>query len=722
MDVRWFSLPRLILFFCGFTSVLSQRGFTICDLPGCDCIVKAASWKVVNCSLLDGQLVNFEETTIPKEALEIYITGGEEIIFAAKTFNALPGLTLIEIKRAGKIVMEKKSFYNINSSSLLIQIRNCDEIVIRTGAFEYVQCPVSTEIFDILYINIEQAAFSKLYNGTFKNVKKMRLQEKSFDFKNQGHIGRLGPVAVIIFDNVTIPEIPREVFLKPLASVSFHNSVIGDIHTDAFKAAEISSISIVGTVLNRIHEGAFTGRTLICDFKISKCNISKLQTRSIMAAVGNFTLSHSIITDIEPRAIMTTVAKVEIIGNQIFNFNTRGTVFNNWNKINIDDNIIKRLYPNFVEASAGPENEKLSFKGNEIYTTDEGALSFLSQLDDKFIIFDDNFFNQSCNCSIDEWVESITNNSQKVKLVMDTSFCPVDEFLSRCFSLPVGIINIQNFTEKTCVNFTVCEPYEGKTRVVDTTSKIFLPEDDSAKQSWLIFMITVVSLFILAILVTFIILLVRGGRWLKENGYFRNMHYANNELSNDDEGTIVTLDDNNERLKIPEDLTMEFLQVLSVRLDDPNTHQEAAEMIERLYDMFIVDDGYENNNRQEEEAHLYEELGNLNLQIPPPPYEEDKEVANGPRSILRLIEEKVNQQADDGESSKAKVSMMGVYSEPSDAKPISNLYDFLKDGGERTERRDSKDTMKSNGSTGSRPLPSTPKEAFDIEAGPSTKF
>lgn len=48
---------------------------------------------------------------------------------------------------------------------------------------------------------------------------------------------------------------------------------------------------------------------------------------------------------------------------------------------------------------------------------------------------------------------------------------------------------------------------------------------------------------------------------------------------------------------MPEELTVEFLHELSKRLDDASTHQEASEMIERLYEMFIVDESYENNNR-----------------------------------------------------------------------------------------------------------------------------
>lgn len=97
----------------------------------------------------------------------------------------------------------------------------------------------------------------------------------------------------ISFDNVAIPQVPKEAFLKPLASIMFYNCHIGDLHTDALKAAEISSVIISNTTLNHIQEGAFTDRTLIMDLKIVKCKISKIKTRAIMAATGNFSITHS---------------------------------------------------------------------------------------------------------------------------------------------------------------------------------------------------------------------------------------------------------------------------------------------------------------------------------------------------------------------------------------------------------------------------------------------
>ncbi|XP_056648045.1 uncharacterized protein LOC130452678 [Diorhabda sublineata] len=711
MGVRWFFL--LWMFFCvctlRFISVTAQE-FTMCDIQQCHCTIKAASWKIVNCSLHEGQIVNFENAKVPNEAVEIYVTGGREITFASKTFNGIRGLSLIYIDGTQKIVMENKSFYHITSSSLLIQIKNCDELIIKTGAFDYLQSSVSTEVFDVNFASIESAAFCQLYNSTFKNVRLLKLQERAFDFKNERNKAATGPVSVIIFENVEIQKIPSEVFLTPLASVSFHNCKIGEILQDAFKGFQISSIIMDATTIENVHEGAFTGRTLICDFKITNCSVSTLHSNAILAAVGNFSLSHSIVTDIESGAINATVARSEICNNEIFNIHPTAIVINNWNVIDMENNIIKHLYANFLLPLKGADNEKLSFKGNEIYNMDETALGFLSNVDTNILTFDDNFFNQTCDCFIDAWIEKIANSNQ-LKLIKGTSFCTVNAYLSNCFSLPIGIINIQNFTEKSCKNLTVCEPYEGKTRIVDTTSKIFVEEDDSAKQSWLIFMITIISLFIVAIVVTFIILLIRGGRWLKDKGYFRNVHYNNNDLSIE-EGTVVTVDEN-EKLEIPDELTLEFLQILSKRLDDPATHQDASEMIERLYEMFIIEDGYENNNRQEEEAHLYEELGNLNLQIPPPPYEEDRESAAGARSILKLMEEKFSQQVDVNNGN-GKPPVMSDYSEPTDA--AVHLYSELKNKGEKSDNKGSTDCLKSNESL------NNSKNDWLSKPGPSTKL
>lgn len=377
--------------------------------------------------------------------------------------------------------------------------------------------------------------------------------------------------------------------------------------------------------------------------------------------------------DIETRAVVTTVAKVEVVGNHIESFHTTGFIFSNWNRIIFDDNIIMHLYPNFIEVPLNPDIEMFSFRGNELYMIDQSALSYVSELDYKILIFDDNFFNKSCECSVYDWLEKIANSSQKAKILMNTSYCSVDNFLSLCYSIPIGIINMLNFTEKACSNLTVCKTYNAE--ILNETN-IFLQTDEFERENRLTIMFIVGGILVIIIVAISVVLLIKRGKWLKRKTYFRNMQY-NTQLKRSEEENTINTEDENEKLQIPEELTIEFLQVLSKRLDDPKTHQEASEMIERLYEMFIIEDNYENNNRQNEEPHLYEELGNLNLEIPPPPYEDDKCFqTNEPRNILKLMEEKFNKKYSDNEETKINPALAGDYSEPTDAE--IHLYSELR--------------------------------------------
>lgn len=413
------------------------------------------------------------------------------------------------------------------------------------------------------------------------------------------------------------------------------------------------------------------------------------------------------IHEIEPNAVMSTAAKIEIVGNEITSFNSSGFVLNNWNRIIINDNIIKNLHAHFIEANTNVEIERFSFKGNEIYHVENGALSFLSHVPEEALLFDDNFFNQSCDCNMREWLEDITNSSKRSKVAMDTSFCIVNEFLSKCYSLPEGIINIQNFTDRTCSNFTKCEPYKGVTKVVHTARKTFEnKKEDVDHRKWFVAIIGIVGCLLVAIIATFIILILRGNRRLK-GCFLGSAQYNNDEFfGNEDEGTVVTVADN-EKLQLPDELTLEFLQTLSQRLDDPTTHQEASEMIERLYEMFIVDDSYENNNR-DDDAHLYEELGNLNLQIPPPPYEDDRE--QNSRSILKLMEDKIHSNTD--EQGNGRPPLVSEYSEPNDA--AVHFYSEIKNKSGKPQML--------NSSNSSSPCRSMNGLSKSTEPGPSTKF
>lgn len=173
--------------------------------------------------------------------------------------------------------------------------------------------------------------------------------------------------------------------------------------------------------------------------------------------------------------------------------------------------------------------------------------------------------------------------------------------------------------------------------------------------------------------------------------------------------------DRNDKPDLPDELTPELLQTLRERLDDPSTHNEAREMIERLYEMFIVDESYTNNNRQEEEAHLYEELGNLQSHnnLASAASAEKLEQRDGAVSFLKLIEERFNMQT--GEHRENKPTLVVEYSEPTDA--AVHLYSELRQN--KAEGSEKTGSVKSNGSNMSqRPLPDKPLSGV---AGPSKR-
>ncbi|KAJ3661169.1 hypothetical protein Zmor_005579 [Zophobas morio] len=645
---------------------------------------------------------------IPPEASEIFITGGDRITLGPKSFDQMTGLTLLRIDSTRTLVMEKQSFRNVTTPSLLIQIQNCDQLSIKTGAFESLQSSIEVEIIRCASVNVEKTAFSKLRSALFKEIPKLTLAAEAFEFKKQGNIGKHGPVTTILFDNVTIATIPQHTFFSTLAEVKFHKSSIGEIHSNAFSPTQISSISFLHTNVDRIHGGAFINRTLIYNFKIEKCNIKKIEAGAITASMENLNVQHSSITDIQSGAIHSTVVTVDISDNEIGNLQSTGFVFNGWSNIAFEHNIVQFLHANSIVAPFSSDVVRFSFNGNEVYKSEPGALSFVPDLEDRVFIFKDNFFEQTCHCTLDEWIVELmnANATSKINKIVNNTFCRVNELLSKCFELKVGVINIQNFTELVCNsnNTIVCEPYRGETKIVNSTNTMFANDDPPPTTDWLAVIIGTSSVLVLLVIVTFIIMLIRGSRWLKRKGYFRKMQYIQNEHSNDEENTIETVDDG-DKLDISEDLTMELLQDLSKKLDDPMTHQEACEMIEQLYQKYIHSSGIENNNQQDEDAHLYEELGNL--QLTSTSQDPNKQQENGPRSILRIMEEKFNTHFEDIDADdNHRPPLVGEYSEPSDA--AVHLYSEVRQN--RESEGENKDSLKSRASSNMafRPLPDKP--------------
>lgn len=701
-----------------------------CRIPGCNCSDAAKTWNIINCTFNSTQIVEFTPGSIPSRTLEIAISGGGEVTLQPYTLNSPIGFQFLRVDGTGRFVIRKNAFLDLSSASLAFQVVNCDRLVIETHAFKNMQTPISVDVNRCSYVSIQSSAFSRLQDGKFRNIPYLDLAEDAFLFENQGIIGRHGPVSSLSFHNVIIPKIPTDTFHSSLAEISIKNSEIREIHTDAFKASQISAILFVNSTIHKIQSRAFSDRTLLINFKFTKCKIHLLEMGSVMASMTNLTVEHSKLTEIQTGAINSTVAKAIISDNEIGSFHSRGFVLNNWNRINMDNNIIKRAGSFFLDVPYNHEIQhyEFTFIGNEIYRVESNALSFMPDLHYTVqnLKFDNNFFNQTCHCDIDKWVlELLGNQGQDASFVLNTSFCTINALLARCFELQEGLINMHNFTQLVCgVEDSIkCEPYSGETKILDTTT-IIDTENTMDSNSNLILGLVLGAVVVIAISGTIVILLIRGGLWLKRKGYcmrFRNLHYRNEHPITEEEGTIVPIE-SRDKLDVPEELTPDILQRLREQLEDPTTHDDAREMIERLYELFITGESYTNNNKQDEEAHLYEELGNLQL---PAAAEHEKRLSETePFGFLRMMEEKYNTTA--LAILGTKPALVEEYSEPTDA--AVHLYSELQNKTDDVIDLDGKDSVKSfrsgtqrsnnSRSIAFRPLPEKPRSIFD-EAGPS---
>lgn len=342
-----------------------------------------------------------------------------------------------------------------------------------------------------------------------------------------------------------------------------------------------------------------------------------------------------------------------------------------------------------VTNSALDSERELSFTDNIVHAMDSGALLPIGQASKAVyrsrIV--GNKFGHPCHCDIRRWLDDTVGENNSNTFASD-NFCSVDSLLAQCYELTDSVIVIKNFTDVYCDDRN--SVIQCKTFAADANVGVNRPFGASEAQEEdkgnLILGLLLGLVLLVAVCGTIVILLIHGGLWLKRKGYcvrFKNFNYRTEEGSTEAEDIMVPVEKAPENL--PEELTQDLLQMLREKLEDPQTYNEAREMIERLYDHFIIEDSYTNNNRQDDETHLYEELGNLQQQNGGVQNggmlnggQQNDELVNGgpvdkspssrPFSFLRLIEERFN-------LTTPSSVLADEYSEPTDAEV--HLYSEL---------------------------------------------
>ncbi|CAB0013853.1 unnamed protein product [Nesidiocoris tenuis] len=395
------------------------------------------------------------------------------------------------------------------------------------------------------------------------------------------------------------------------------------------------------------------GRELRFDVEVFS-HLAHLESVTVRGVPKVYVKEHSLGV-VKAGALNITVATVLMADNMFSHVHTRGVTLKEWNTLVISNNTFKRVehdaftspsLPLAASRPGGPAEDYLvvteeptkahefNFTRNIMIEIHESAFNFPVG-DDSKVLIDNNFFIFNCHCEMYQ-VQSLMSGGKAA--MFDTGMCSIDETLSKCFQLPLGFVNMLNFTENICKvhGNIVCEEVQRDAavppNVPSITSAVDTTFDDVARERQIL-----TSLFAIMLVGVLVVTIVSAAMWVGRKGYCAKArrfllpstnsfvdHLTRIFSDGGDTPTVSvsrlsvheyaelqrkmeeakTLEDDDYPLEdkatqtLPEELTQELLQSLKEKLNDPENYSEARDMIEHLYDLIKVEENCNKNNRE----------------------------------------------------------------------------------------------------------------------------
>lgn len=364
-------------------------------------------------------------------------------------------------------------------------------------------------------------------------------------------------------------------------------------------------------------------------------------------------------SEVDTGAINTSAATVTFNNNEFQHLKQGSIVLHQWNHIAIDRNVFVDLESDAIKAEVGAAsapNFIFSFTDNRIQKAWPGSLKFaaISQSVNSARV-GNNYFNEKCSCKLENWIREVTGRNSSVTWMMDSSYCMVDNFLKKCLNLPEGYIGMRNFTQLICtqrdhINCEKPSPNPGPSVNPPSVGPHIYPRqkgffdmemsesEQLTREKRIIVIVCIVAVFVVVvvILASGILYMRRRGvcpklisgslinlsNWLSSNNGMTaatsarsisrlsvheyaglqaetrilEMDTQTEGTEDDDEGDVYPYTENKATQTLPEELTEEYLRDLQERLNDPDNHSQARDMIEHLYDLIKVEESCNNNN------------------------------------------------------------------------------------------------------------------------------
>lgn len=591
--------------------------------------------------------LTFSAENVPDRLEELKIIGGKHVYLSKELFSKTKILKLIHIENNSKVVISSGIFNHQNRYGVInVKIINNNFV-----QFESDSLKTSNNLFIKLnIINADRViirpdTFYELDSVNIYNVTSLELQENSFKLSAPK---TSTPTATVLFDNVTLKELPKGAFPSALDILTLRNCKIGYVSADSIRLIELRTFTIDNCSMDVWGNGAFSSRTLVLQLHISNSRLKTVQTDAFsLGGGGLLTIRNSTIKNIYSGAFNMTVATVVFINNTFENIRNMGftlTKDTSWRHMELENNTFKMLDANAFNAPYIPNDgdmKKDVFIFRRNYINNAAVNTFnLSVPNDINITVSDNYFGDVCHCNLSVTIKKLfSDTSEDIKQTLfETSKCKITKTISRCFNLPQGFMLMRNFTDSVCDLLSpecadIVYDDEDSQETGRTDMLPFIPpfNGEMMKERKVLQVIIVIALFFV-----FVILLTTLIMWLHRNEYFTkgrillflsteslfnlicrlcvrssgisrsNSAHSISRISvheyaelhgqkiQEIEEEILPSEDKGTQT-LPEELTQELLQSLREKLDDPENYSEARDMIEHLYDLIKVEESCNKN-------------------------------------------------------------------------------------------------------------------------------
>lgn len=138
--------------------------------------------------------------SIPADASEVSVSRCRELKIHSGAFTGGAQLKRVHVTGIHSFVAKRQAFENITAPNPLLEVSDCNRVVLESHAFKNARGTLSVSISRCKHVEIKPNAFSWLLRFNVKEVPTLELSSYAFKFEAPPY-GRHGPATKVIIIN-----------------------------------------------------------------------------------------------------------------------------------------------------------------------------------------------------------------------------------------------------------------------------------------------------------------------------------------------------------------------------------------------------------------------------------------------------------------------------------------------------------------------------------------